>query len=224
MWYTMTFKGDVQPDYTSTVAPSMTPERMLLYEVFILLKTHVCDTSRVTITKTWVGSVKDKVTTDLKRKRLESQINDTLVTSADGILASLEQVYAQSINKEPLDDADQDYEDNEREEQVESLASSRQQASSSKREKVTKKEMHPLMGKDIRKLGFAALEKKGDVVAVRAEADRRREEKCQLRTCIMHHLQNQSAHTDVQIDNDIEYMPTWQRYVRSRPNNLGLTF
>ena len=36
MWYTLTFKGDVAPDYTSTVALSMTPERKLIYEVLTL--------------------------------------------------------------------------------------------------------------------------------------------------------------------------------------------
>ena len=142
------------------------------------MKTNVCDTSRVSITKTCVSLVKDDVTTDLKRNKLEKQIQDGPATSADGILASLEQVYLESINKEVTDDADKDYEDNEREEQVESQAVSRRQASSSKREKVAKKEMNPLMGKDIRKLGFASFAKKANVVLTRAEADRRREDKC----------------------------------------------
>ena len=109
MWYTMSFKGDIPPNYTSTVAPTMSPEKMILYEVLTLLKTHVCDPTRLSITKTWVGSVKDDVTTDLKRNKLERQINDGPATSADSILASLEQVYEESINKEAVDDADQDY-------------------------------------------------------------------------------------------------------------------
>ena len=67
MWYTMAFKGDVPPDYISTVARTMTPERTLLNEVLTLLKKKVCDTSCVSITKTW------DVTTDLKRNKLEQK-------------------------------------------------------------------------------------------------------------------------------------------------------
>ena len=45
-WYTTKSKPeDETPDCSSTVKPCMTPEQMLVYEVFSLLKTHVMDSS-----------------------------------------------------------------------------------------------------------------------------------------------------------------------------------
>lgn len=83
--------------------------------------------------------------------------------------------------------------------------------------------MNPLMGKDLRKLGFVEFAKKENVVAVRGEANRRREEKTEVRMCIMNHLQNQASHSEVNVQSDVEYSPSWQGHVRSRLNNLGLT-
>ena len=56
-----------------------------------------------------------------------------------------------------------------------------------------------------------------------APCSQQREDKCQVRRCIMNHLKNRASHKEVLIDDDIEYVPSWQNFVRSTPNNLGLT-
>ena len=81
--------------------------------------------------------------------------------------------------------------------------------------------MSPLIGKDLYKLGLAALKEK-DIVAIRAEADSRRQKKSWLRECIIASIHAIREGMAIIIPADNKYMPSWQRHVRGRTNNLGL--
>ena len=99
-WYTLRFKLDRVSTYTKTVAPCMTPEKKLLYEILTILKTEADNPERV-VHKTYVTELVDgKLTTELKRTKLEGQINDGPETSADGLLKTLDQIYEEAINSE----------------------------------------------------------------------------------------------------------------------------
>ena len=92
---------------------------------------------------------------------------------------------------------------------------------SSNPEKISKKKMSPLIGKDLYTLGLAELAEK-DIVEVRALADHRRQKKSWLRECILASIQAIRNGMAIVIPPDNEMMPSWQKYVRSRPNNLDL--
>ena len=98
-WYTSKFKGDKPADYTRSVASGMTPEKKLLYEVFVILQTHA-QKSRDKPTKTYVVSIKDRISTELRRDVLERAMKETPKTSADEILDTLSATYQESIYKE----------------------------------------------------------------------------------------------------------------------------
>ena len=57
------------------VAPSMTPEKKLLYQVIIKLKIHLKDPTRTEFNKVYVSSIKDEFTIDLKRQVLDNSMN-----------------------------------------------------------------------------------------------------------------------------------------------------
>ena len=50
MWYSTTWKKDKEPSYRKNVAPCMTPEKRLCYQIFVQLNTHVVDANRVKFT------------------------------------------------------------------------------------------------------------------------------------------------------------------------------
>ena len=81
----------------------MTLEKQLIYEVFTLLRTAKVFPSRNSFRADFVASIKDKVTVNLRRKVLERSIHDLPSTSCDDILASLDSVYRESINRAGLD-------------------------------------------------------------------------------------------------------------------------
>jgi len=101
-WYTTSFKSDdPMPDYSSTVKPSMTPEKKkLVHEVFSLLGTHFCDTNRTTFDISYVVSIKDNSAVDLKQEVLERTMTLAPTMSADNILATLSTVYQDTTANE----------------------------------------------------------------------------------------------------------------------------
>ena len=71
-WYTTKFKSEEEKKgYDVTVKPCMTPEKKLLYEVFALLETHICNPSRVDFDISYVKSIEKNITVLLKREVLE---------------------------------------------------------------------------------------------------------------------------------------------------------
>jgi hypothetical protein len=89
--------------------------------------------------------------------------------------------------------------------------------------RVTKKKMHDLIGKDLWALGKESLAEK-DIAAIRAEQHRRRMEKSKIRECIIDHIRSQQLGNEVNIPDDANIQPSWQKMTRNRENNLGLTY
>ena len=79
--------------------------------------------------------------------------------------------------------------------------------------------MHELIGQDLWQLGKDKFSKR-DVVALRSEADRHRQNKSDMRACIISSIQSTMNGSDIEIREDIEYMPSWQRHVRLHDSNL----
>ena len=73
IWYTTKFKGNTVADYQENVAPVMTPEKKLLYQVFCVLETH-CEKGRGQPSTEYVLSAKKDLSIDLKRQVLENVI------------------------------------------------------------------------------------------------------------------------------------------------------
>jgi len=174
-WYTTKSKKDKDASYTSTVAPCMTPERQLVYEVFCLMNTHIINPRRKSFEKNDVGKVSDKLTVDLRRDVLERSMKEAPVTSADSILATLSIVYQESIDKqsdsavavsEELDVADMSEVGPAEAGRAATVPAHR--STKSRSENVKKKTMSDLIGKDLWKLGKEEFAKK-DVVRLRSE-------------------------------------------------------
>ena len=85
--------GEVSHDYTKHVAPRMTPEKKLIYQVIFKLHTHIADLSRRKSNKVYVSTVKDQLTINLKHQVLENSMNYLASTSAHNILESLTSVF-----------------------------------------------------------------------------------------------------------------------------------
>ena len=77
------------------------------------------------------------------------------------------------------------------------------------------------MGEDIYPLGEVELKEK-NIVETRKETARRLKEKSRVRECILNDIQRSSEYAPVEPLVHLDYVPPWQRALRSRPNNLGL--
>ena len=221
-WYTTKFKGNVAADYTKNVAPCMTPEKKLVYQVFNLLETHK-DKGRGQPTVEYVLSVEKKLTGELRREVLERAMKGAPETDVDDILASLSQTYQDSIAKvrtvQPSEETGDKNDDGEEGETAEEAAEA--EARSSQTEKISKKSVHRLMGEDIFPLGEAELGEK-NIIETRKEKARRLEEKCRLRECILNEIHKSGASKPVKKLEHVDRMPSYQRALRKVPNVLGL--
>ena len=88
-WYTTMFKGNVAADYQKNVAPSMTPEKKLVYQVFCVLETHR-NKGREQPSIEYVLSAKKDLSIDLTRKVLENSMKSAPATDVDDILAIMD--------------------------------------------------------------------------------------------------------------------------------------
>ena len=131
--------------------------------------------------------------TELKRSKLEGQIQDGPETSADEMLKTLDQIYQEAIEAETSVPVSEEIEGVELGDEGESQEAVRvTKKTNKKNERRTKKVMNPLIGEDVYDLGRKQFAKV-DVVAVRANLKRRLEEKVELRECIMHEISNRPA-------------------------------
>ena len=140
-WYTTTFKGDVGDDYDRTVAPSMTPEKKMVYEIFKLLDTHKqSDRNQPKIG--YVMSIEKKLSTNLRRKVLERAMKEPPKTSVDDLLVSLAATYEESIDTEPAVTTEEELgADDSSGEEAESMEPDAE-LSSTMKEKIGKKKIH----------------------------------------------------------------------------------
>ena len=79
-----------------------------------------------------------------------------------------------------------------------------------------------MIGDNLWKAGKEEFEKK-DVIAIRIEAEHRRTKKAQVWECILHDIHDQKeAVASILMSDDMNYMPSWQSYIRHHANNLRL--
>ena len=219
-WCTTAWNTTKACDYKKTVPPTMTPEKQAIYEILNLLETHI-DKGRPAFSAGYILSFKNSLTVDLRRNKLEQQMSDGPATSADGILMSLDQLYAEAIDKEVAVATEEelgcDGDDAE-------LEASRQLESAAKKSKSNKKMMEPYakMGEDITALGLEILRGR-NILEIRAELARRSKEKSLLRQCIVNYFGKDQEKSSVSLVPNSEYMGFWQRFVRLDKNNLHLT-
>ena len=103
LWFNSRFHGDAERDYNDHIESMMTPERKLVFQIFCLLKTHLFDVARNSFHLDYVLSIKDRLSVDLTRETLERSMNNSLVTSADGILSTLNQVFGKKKDLAGID-------------------------------------------------------------------------------------------------------------------------
>ena len=197
----------------------------MIYEGFTLLRTAKVIPSRSSFRSDFVASIKDKVTVNLHRKVLEQSIHDSQSTSCDDILASLDLVYGESINRAGLDPVVENELDKEDFEEIDILRADQTTKSSAKittNEKVKRSAMHKLMHKDVWQVGRVALEER-NLIKRRSEAIQRRARNQQLRDAIMTSISDQTSELIDEIGTtDVNGVPFWQHRFKKMPNNLNL--
>ena len=110
-WYNNRTTGEVELNHGKSVEPRMTPEKKLVYQVFVLLQTHVVQQERNSFALDYVLSIREKLDIDLMRPGLEKDMTDAHQTSADDILASLDEVYNKPIYSAGIDPTRKDGDD-----------------------------------------------------------------------------------------------------------------
>ena len=232
LWFTTKWDGETvanAPKYTKSVAPCMTPEKRLLYQVFAKLNTHIVNINRVKFTNTFVGKVREKLDVDLRREVMENSTKDHVHSSADDILKSLTLVYEESIDGVGIDvldgiEGECEIEADEPAEvagSVEDHNDPNQYGPANEGPDSTGK-IHKHMFDNPWKIGRALLDIR-DVTRVRAEIQRRLQKKSDVRKCILNGIRasngNSSNHTTRV---EVEGLALWQKHTRSVQNNLDL--
>ena len=153
----------------------MTPEKQLCYEIFLLLKTHVHDESREKFERTYITSIQEKISVDLRRNVLERSMHEAPQSPADDILRSLNKVYNDSIRQAGVDIAVEERQEGEQhaaEECVENKKNNTARHNIGKTSKVARRSMHKGILKEPWKEGRMEFRKK-DVIKLRVEWDRK---------------------------------------------------
>ena len=144
-------------------------------------------------------------------------------TSVDDLLASLSTTYKESINRVAAVTSDEELTAEQSKEQDEAEAQEQpMELTEAAKEKNSKKKVHELMGEDPWPLGRDKLERK-NIIQVRADIARRLIEKAKIRECILSDIASMGEDTPVMELGHTYDRPPWQRALRSRKNNLGLT-
>ena len=82
--------------------------------------------------------------------------------------------------------------------------------------------MHDNIGEDLWEIGVSMFAE-NDVLAIRSNAEETRSLKSDVRACILAdiHASINGADIDERGHTHLDYMPSWQRHIRSHTNNLG---
>ena len=171
----------------------------------------------------YITSIKEALTVDLTRNKLEGQISNGPSTSADIILISLDELYAEVVDKQVAVTTEEELEcDGDEVTRLSSMDLSSVKKSKSAK-KVTKvSEPYAKMGEDVSSLGLETLRAK-NILEVRAESARRTKERNVLCQCIVNYLGKEQGNSNVSFVRNSEHMGSWQRFVRRNKNNLHLT-
>ena len=212
--------------YKEHVSPVMTPEKKYIYQIFILLNTHkLCD-NRKTFPIDYILSVEDKINVELKRKTLERRMKENQMTSADEILAFINE-YASEVGVDAIDPSEEAASEEGMLEKEVTLEEEEQTLGANmSKEKLTLPKMKlPLetfvyMKDNPWQLGLAK-QRESDVLKVRLAVKKNAEKKKELRQAIVQKLVVQKSSSDgCKVGMECNYVPEWQQYVRRRSNNL----
>ena len=155
----------------------------------------------------YVSSVKSKTTVDLKRDKLESVMHDGPLTSADGILISMERYYNEVVDKQMAVEED-------REVVTEVGADSEEDSHNNTGPHTGKNESkvpYKNMCEENSMLGWQQLKEK-NIIEVRLEKEMISREKCMLQECIVKYLENNVDKKLVSMKELSDYMVLWQPF------------
>ena len=93
--------------YKQHISPKMTSEKKHIYQVFILLSTHKICENRTTFSIDYILSVEDKINVELKKKALERCMKENQTTSADDILAFVNE-YSSEVGVDAIDPSEEE--------------------------------------------------------------------------------------------------------------------
>ena len=226
LWFSTSFKGDVERDYNNHVQSMMTPERKLVYQIFCLLNTHICDPTRMFFHIDYVLSIKDRLSINLTRDTFERSMKQSPATSADGILSTLNQVFDKkggSAGIDALGDGELNPDEvptvEERNDPSEDAANL-ENNTTPERDRVIHRKLNDHMLDDPWKKGRDLFSKK-DVVRIRDAATSRRKTKSQIRECIINAINaDYQAKISVSVGVEMQGRPCWQKQIRAGPCNL----
>ena len=153
-------------------------------------------------------------------------MNDSLATSADGILSTLNQVFGEKKNLAGIDaigDGELNPDDlptvaeaDESREEAEEL----QNNTTRERDAITKRKLYDNIFDNPWEKGQVLFQKK-DVMNLRCSAAERRKKKSQIRACILNAISTDNANkTVVSVGIEMAGRPCWQRHIRKREGNL----
>ena len=225
LWCSTTWQGDVEGTYTPHAPSYMTPERMLIYEVFKLLNTHHYNASRKDFEEKYVTSIKNDISTDLRREVLENSMNVSEETTSDEVLTSLSMVLGSSDGAVAGIDPSEEMEVDETSATISERVTVDEDeyrpptVTSNKKEK----RKHLNISDDPWSSGSKHLAKT-DVLYDRGEVVRRMGKKIRIRKCILRGIEDmlaKEAVIDVGTEFDCEKNEC-NKYTRSRANNVNL--
>ena len=197
----------------------MTPERKLVYQIFCLLETHLCDETRTSFHIDYVLTIKDGLCVDLTRETLERSMKESPATSADGILSTLNQVFDKKVGSAGID-AIADGKLNVDDLPTIQEADESHERTAPEKDKIIHRKLNDNISDDPWKLGMELFSKK-DVVRVRDAAASRRQKKSQIRECIMNAInEDYKRKTSVSVGTEMQGRPCWQTRIRAGSCNL----
>ena len=243
LWCSTVWHGDDEATYTSSVAPSMAPERKLIYKVFGLLQTHMSSVRRTKFKKIYVTSIRKQISVDIRRTVLESSMHESPATTADDILTSLNLVLnnAKTTGVDPTEELDvadinevnamKEFDNFVEEEELPTVLAPEDSTADGENEDnclpdsveaFTKKKMQEYMLKDPWQIGHEKL-KTMDVLFTRAERARRLEKKSRIRKCILNGIKDLVDQVaKIEVGQELDGINHCQQYTRGWRNNLNL--
>ena len=243
LWCSTVWHGDDEATYTSSVAPSMAPERKLIYEVFGLLQTHMSSVRRTKFKKTYVTSIRKQISVDICRTVLESSMHESPATTADDILTSLNLVLnnAKTTGVDPTEELDvadinevnamKEFDNFVEEEELPTVLAPEDSTADGENEDnclpdsveaFTKKKIHEYMLKDPWQIGHEKL-KTMDVLFTWAERARRLEKKSRIRKCILNGIKDLVDQvTKIEVGQELDGINHCHQYTRGRRKKLNL--
>jgi hypothetical protein len=182
-------------NYKRTSVPSMTPQKKAIYEMLVLLETHL-NRGRPQHKHGYVLSIRNRLTVDPKREKLQNEIAEGPEISAGTSLITLDQLYAEAVEATFAVSPEEELEGANVNEARESSNSAPSAATAAMITAVSGKRVCKHMGNNASVLGMDLLWEK-NILEIRESKTRMSEEKCLLREYIVNTLSNTNNHRSV---------------------------